>query len=89
MKVLSNKENILLNRNEVKIIVEAEKNPSYDEALVMLTKEFKAVPEAIAIHQVKGKFGRRTFLISAFVYKSQEDKEKFEPKKKEKKKAAA
>ena len=85
MKLIEDKNNGLLNRKEVKMIVEAGKNPSYDEALVIVSKEVKAEPDCIVIKNVKGKFGRDTFLVAAFVYKTKEDKEKFEPKKKEKK----
>jgi ribosomal protein S24E len=86
MQVLEDKENFLLNRREVKVIVEADKNPTYEEALNLLIEKFKVAGDTVAIRQVKGKFGRNTFLISAFIYKSKEDKEMFEPKKKEKKK---
>lgn len=87
MKILEDKHNSLLNRKEIKIIAEAEKNPSYDEALAIVVKEIKSESENIVIKNVKGKFGRDTFLISAFIYKTKEDKEKFEPKPKQKKAA--
>jgi len=85
MEILEQKENHLLNRKEIKIIVEAEKNPNYNEASEMIVKEFKGDKENIVVKLVRGKFGRGTFLISGFIYKSKEDKEKFEPKKKVKK----
>lgn len=84
-KIIEDRHNILLNRKEAKLIVEASKNPSYDEALVIVAKEMKAEPECVVIKNVKGKFGRNTFLVSAFVYKTKEDREQFEPKKKVKK----
>ena len=84
MEVLEEKENFLLDRKEIKIIVDAEKNPSYVEALNLVSEKFKAEKDNVVIKGIKGKFGRDTFLISAFIYKSKEDKEKFE-KKKEKK----
>ena len=83
--ILENKENSLMNRKEVKIVVEAEKNPSYDEALNVIAKKVGGNADTIVIKAVKGKFGRNTFLISSFIYKNKEDKEKFEPKKKVKK----
>jgi len=85
MKIIEEKDNFLMNRKEVKVVVEAGKNPSYDEALNLISEKFKIVPELVVIKSVKGKFGRNTFLISAFIYKSKEDKERFERKKKEKK----
>lgn len=85
MKIVQNKNNFLLNRHEVKIIAEAGKNPTYDEAAGIIAGEMKADVENIAVKLVRGKFGRNTFLIEAFIYKNKEDKEKTEPKKKEKK----
>ena|SRR3989344_5737972 len=82
MKIIENNENSLLNRREIKFIAEAEKNPSFDEALNLASEHFKADRENIIIRQIKGKFGRNTFLITAFIYKSKEDKEKIERKKK-------
>ena len=85
-KTIEDKENFLFNRKEVKIIVKAEKNPSYKEAENSISEQFKTNKENIVIKHVKGKFGRNTFLISAFIYKTAEDKEKFEPKKKQEEK---
>ena len=81
MKIIEDKENTLLNRKEVKVIVEADKNPSFLEAVNIIAKEFKADADNIAIKLVKGKFGRNTFLITSFIYKNKEDKEKSEKKK--------
>ena len=87
MEILQDKDNFLFNRKEIKLIVEAEKSPSFEEASEVVSKEFKAEKDNILVKEVRGKFGRNTFLISAFVYKTKEDKEKFEPKKEEKKPA--
>ena len=85
MKIIEDKQNLLLNRKEVKIVVEAEKNPNVQEASKLVSEHFKAQEENIEIKEIKGKFGRKTFLIEANIYGSKEDKEKIEPKKKEKK----
>lgn len=82
MEITEEKDNFLTNRKEIKIIVGAEKNPSFDEALDLICREFKADKELVVVRGIKGKFGRNTFLISSFIYKSKEDKEKFEKKKK-------
>lgn len=87
MKVLEETENKLLNRKEVKIIVEAAKNPSLPDASKILAEKFKSSEELIAVNGVKGKFGRSTFLISGNIYKTKEDKEQVEQKPKEKKAA--
>ncbi|MBM3234399.1 hypothetical protein FJZ19_04890 [Candidatus Pacearchaeota archaeon] len=84
MKIIEDKQNNLLNRREVKIIVEASKNPSFPEASKIISEHFKAQEELIAVYEIKGKFGRDTFLISASIYKTKEDKNKTEKQKKEK-----
>ncbi len=86
MKVLEEKDNSLLNRKEVKIVVEAGKNPSLQEAGKIVAEKFKSSEDLVAVKGVKGKFGRNTFLISANIYNKKEDKDILE-KKKEKKAA--
>jgi len=81
MEILEDKDNFLFNRKEVKIVVKAEKNPGFEEAGKIISEQFKADKENFVVKEVQGKFGRKTFLISAFIYKSKEDKEKYEPKK--------
>ncbi len=88
MKVIEDKDNSLLKRRETKIIVEAGKNPSMQEAGKLISEHFKTQEESIAVKQIKGKFGRDTFLISANIYPNKEDKEKTEPKVKQKEKQA-
>jgi ribosomal protein S24E len=87
MKILEDKQNSLLNRREVKVIVEAEKNPGFADALKTVSEQFKSSEDVVSVKEIKGKFGRSTFLISAFIYPSKEEKEKQE-KKKEKKQVA-
>lgn len=86
VEILEDKKNELLKRQEVKLIFYSEKNPSFQEALKIISGEVKKPEENIAIKGIKGKFGRKSFLINAFVYDSKEEKERIEPKKKEKKK---
>jgi len=89
MDVLKDLKNELLGRREVKIVVPSEKNPSFDEAIKFIAAEFKTPDENIDISGIKGKFGRKTFLISANVYDSKESKEKAEIKTKKQRKAEA
>jgi ribosomal protein S24E len=78
MKIIEDKNNELLNRREVKIVIEANKNPSMQESTKMIADEFKASEENISLKVVKGKFGRKTFLVVASIYNNKEDKEKTE-----------
>ncbi|MFH1431319.1 MAG: hypothetical protein ABIG37_02520 [Nanoarchaeota archaeon] len=84
-EIIENKDNFLLKRNEVKLKVEQLVNPSYEEAVKLIEENFKAEKDNIVIKSIKGRFGTNSFVISAFIYKTKEDKEIFEPKKKEKK----
>lgn len=79
--------NDLLKRREVKFLVESQGNPGLVNAGRIIAEEFKADESAVAVKAVKSKFGSNTFLIDAFIYETSGDKDKIEPKKKEKKKA--
>ena len=85
MKILKDVKNQLLKRRELDIVVEADKNPSFEEATKTIVDSIKADPENLVVKEIKGKFGRKTFLIRALVYDTKEDKEKTEPKPKKKK----
>ena len=77
--------NPLLKRREVKVIVESQSNPGIANSLKMIADQFKAKEDVIAVKAVKSKFGRKTFLIDAYIYDSAKDKEMIEPKPKVKK----
>ena len=84
LKILEEKENSLLERKEVKFILQSVKNPSFPEASKFTSEQFKSAEELIAVRGIKGKFGMDTFLISANIYSSKEAKNKHEKKKEEK-----
>ena len=64
-----------MNRREIDLIVEGEKNPNYVEVSKMIADHFKAQEENIMIEKIKGKFGRNTFLIKASIYDTKELKD--------------
>jgi ribosomal protein S24E len=72
MEIKKDTKNPLLNRREVKIIVDSEKTPSFIEAAKLIADNFKASEENILVENVKGKFGMKTFLISASIYDTKE-----------------
>jgi len=82
LKDLNNK---LLNRREVKIIVNSSSNPGFANATKIIAEQCKAKEELICVKEVKSKFGRDTFLIDAMIYNSLDDKDKIERKPKPKK----
>jgi ribosomal protein S24E len=75
MKILEDKTNELLKRREIKVIIEAEKNPSTLEVTKNLAEHFKTKEENISLKVVRGKFGRKTFLAVARIYNNKEDKD--------------
>jgi len=85
MEIIEDKQNPLLKRREVKIIIEADKNPGKQDASKIISKQFKAEEESIAIKTIKGGFGRNTFLLAANIYNSKEDRQKIESEPKRKK----
>lgn len=87
MEILKDFKNDLLKRREVKLIINSEKNPGFNEALEKVAEKFKIDKALILVNTVKSKFGRHTFLIDSFIYGSAEDKERFKPKVKVKKTA--
>ncbi len=89
METVREFKNGLLKRTEVKLVVNADKNPGFADAAKRVAEKFKAKEENIVVRELKSKFGRDTFLIDAFIYDSVQDKEKIEPKKKAKKGEAA
>lgn len=85
MEIIQDIKNDILNRREVKIVIPAEKTVSYTEAAKLIADHFKVHEDHLAVLGVKGKFGRKTFLIEANIYRSKEAKEKTERKPKKKK----
>ena len=83
-KTLEDKENKLLNRKEIKLLVKADKAPSKQETIKLIAEKENKPEENIIIERIKGKFGRDTFLIEAKAYNTKEDKEKIEKVKKKK-----
>ena len=83
------KMNELMKRREVEIIRESEKNPSFADASKWISEEFKAPEENIMVENVKGKFGKGTFLIRASIYDTKELKEEAVKRLTKPKKAAA
>jgi ribosomal protein S24E len=73
MNITKQTRNDLLKRQEINFIVEAPKNPSFEEAKKMLAHELKKPEDHITVNSVYGKFGRDTFLVKSYVYDSKEE----------------
>lgn len=82
LKIISDIENPLFNRREIEGELEAQITPSRKEVEKILSEKFSVQPECIKIRTIKGKFGKKIFLIVANIYSSKQEKDKTEFKKK-------
>lgn len=73
-KILKQNKNPFLNREEVVIQLNAQKNPSFADIKSALGKD----ENLIVVKSVRGNFGRDTFNAEAVIYNSEEDKNKVE-----------
>ena len=76
MNITKETENKLLKRKEISFIIESEKNPNFSEMKKKISEKFSKPEESIDVYGINGKFGRKTFLVKAYVYDSQEAFEK-------------
>ena len=86
MKVMKDIHNKLLQRREISLNMEFEKNPGLQVALEKVASHFKVSSDVIAVKRLTNSFGNNDFLIEAFVYDSVDAKKMIEPKVKLKKK---
>jgi len=89
MEVLKELKNDLLKRNEVEVVITQDKNPTTEEAIQAIAKQFKASEDTIKIKGINGKFGSHEFTIGANIYNTKEDKDTIEVKTKQEKEAEA
>ncbi len=78
--ILNQKKNPLFDRQEVEISAVMEVSPKIKEAEELVGKEFSANPENVKIKKIKGRFGSTSFIITANIYSSKEEKDKVETK---------
>jgi ribosomal protein S24E len=85
LKVIEQKENVLLHRKEVTATVTFDKaTPSNADVMKELAAKCGGTEDAIVMKKIDGGFGNHTAHVKAFVYASAEHKAKIEPKKKAK-----
>ena len=89
MEIKKDIKNALMKRRELKFVVEAEKNPSFEEISKLTAEHFKSNEDQILVERIKGRFGRKTFLIDASIYDTQELKEEAKKRQTKVKKAVA
>ncbi|MBX4212627.1 hypothetical protein KW787_04210 [Candidatus Pacearchaeota archaeon] len=72
--------NDLLKRREVVMEIESDKNPGIAHSTKLIADHFKAGEDHVALKSIQSSFGRKTFLINAFVYDSLKEKQRVEQK---------
>ncbi len=82
MKIFKDIKNDLLKRREVQFMIESDKNPGLEHVRSLLAEKLSLPHEHVVIKTLNNNFGANDFLIEAFIYDSQEDKLKIEPKQK-------
>jgi ribosomal protein S24E len=86
MKIQSEFGNDLLKRKEIVVNKAYDSNPGFETVTKEIAAKFKVNEDVIAIRKIGSSFGTDSYLMKAFIYDSVKDKERIEPKKKEKKK---
>lgn len=76
MEIKKEIDNGLLKRKEIIFLIDSDKNPSFSDMKKLISEKFSKPEENIDVYNIKGKFGRKTFLVKAFVYDSKEALEK-------------
>ena len=79
----------ILSREDINASSDDSITPSMESIKEELSKMLKKEKELIVVKNIMPQFGTQTSKILAYAYDSKEALEKFEPKKKEKKKAEA
>jgi ribosomal protein S24E len=78
MQIIEQKDNKLLNREEVIIELTSETIPSKIDITKQIAEELKKPEENVVIGKINTNFGNQTFKVSAKVYDDSESKDKYE-----------
>ncbi len=78
MEIQRDFKNLLLGRREIVGVIAGESNPGFDKAKEELVNKLKVEKELVVIKKLGSKFGRKEFVVDAFVYNSAGDKDRIE-----------
>ena len=82
LKIISQKENPLFKRKEIEAEFVSEISPKREELAKLVAHKFSSSADAVMIKRVGGKFGSKTFSLSANIYPDKQTKNSVELKKK-------
>ena len=68
--------NDMFKRQEVSLVLEADKNPGFDECRKLISEKFSKPEENVDVYSIRGSFGSSSFIVSAYVYDSLQDLQK-------------
>lgn len=85
IKIIQQKRNELLHRDEISALKEDVKTPQINEIKTEIAAVLKKDAGLVAIKRIKGRFGQKKFLVEAYAYDNQDIINKIEPKAKGKK----
>ena len=81
-KLIEEKENPLFNRKEIVFELNAKVTPSREEVGKLILEKFSTQIENVKIKKIHGTFGSNNFNVVTFIYKSEQDKNNVERKRK-------
>lgn len=73
-KIISQKKNPFMNREEIMLEINASSNPSFEQVREIIGKD----KDLTVVKKVKGNFGSSVFSAEVFVYDSKEVKDRIE-----------
>ena len=81
-KLIEEKDNPLFSRKEVLFQISSEVAPSRMEIGKIVSEKFSTEPKKVKIKKISGKFGSKNFSVNVFIYKTEEQKNRTEIKRK-------
>jgi ribosomal protein S24E len=90
MNIIEEKQNMLLNRKELKLNVsDLESPPNMENARKMVSEKFSVPEEQVHINKIAGRFGSKEFTILANIYNTGSERDKFHLRNKKQKEGKA
>jgi len=76
--ILEHKKNVLLDREEVILLINADVTPSMKQTSELISNKFKSSADNIVVEKINGQFGSKQFKVYAKIYNNLKSKEKYE-----------
>jgi ribosomal protein S24E len=79
IQVIDKRDNNLMKRKEIQLIVKSEVTPSRNEVIEQICKKLLCKPEVVRIKKIEGAFGVKSFNVDVEIYNTEEDKLCYSP----------